>query len=83
MTPFSILILVCSLALDHAACKPETARAAVHGPQVASEMECGLIGQTTIAQTAAEVRPDPKTEYVKIVCTRSGNTLGRNTAELP
>jgi hypothetical protein len=76
MTPFQILILVCSLALDHAACKPETARAMVHGPQVASAMECGLIGQTTIAQTAAEVRPDPKTEYVRIICAQNGNVVG-------
>ncbi|HEY1736172.1 MAG TPA: hypothetical protein VGG12_05970 [Methylovirgula sp.] len=79
MTPFTILILVCSASLDHSACQPETARAAVQGPQVASEMECGFIGQTTIAATAAEVRPDPKSEYLKIVCTHSAN----KTAELP
>lgn len=83
MTPFTILILVCSMALDHAACQPETARASVQGPQVANEVQCGFIGQTTIASTAAEVRPDPGKEYLKIVCTHSSNPLARKTAELP
>ena len=83
MTPFTVMILVCSLAIDHAACQPETARAKLYGPQVANEVQCGFIGQTTIAQTAAEVRPDPGKEYVKIVCTHSSDPLARKTAALP
>jgi hypothetical protein len=71
MTPFTVLILICSISLDHSACQPDTARASVEGPHVASEMACGQLGQITIAQTAAEVRPEPGKEYLKIVCTRS------------
>lgn len=70
MMPFTILILVCSMALDRAACQADTARAVLQGPHVASEIECGKIGQTTIAATAAEVRPEPGKEYLKIVCMR-------------
>jgi hypothetical protein len=73
MTPFTVLILICSMSLDHAACQPDTARASVEGPHVASEMACGQLGQITIAQTAAEVRPEPGKEYLKIVCTRSAS----------
>lgn len=80
MTPFTILILVCSMALDHAACQPDTAVDVVHGPKVASEMQCGFIGQTTLAGTA--IAPRPGLEYVKIVCSHSGSPTARKTAEL-
>ncbi len=80
MTPFTILILVCSMALDHAACQPDTAVDVVRGPNVANEIECGKIGQTTIAATA--VAPRPGIEYLKIVCTHVGSQIGRKTAEL-
>lgn len=80
MTPFTILILVCSMALDHAACQPDTAVDVVQGPKVASEIQCGLIGQTTIAATA--VAPRPGLEYLKIVCSHSGSVTARKTAEL-
>jgi hypothetical protein len=80
MTPFTILILVCSMALDHAACQPDTAVDVVHGPKVASEIECGKIGQTTLAATA--LAPRPGLEYVKIVCSHSGTLNAGKTAEL-
>lgn len=79
MTPFTVLILICSMSLDHAACQPDTARASVQGPRVASEIACGQVGMTTIAQTAAEVRPEPGKEYLKIVCSHSA---ARKTADL-
>jgi hypothetical protein len=82
MTPFTVLILICSMSLDHAACQLDTARASVQGPHVASEMECGRLGQMTIAQTAAEVRPEPGKEYLKIVCSHSGSATARKTADL-
>jgi hypothetical protein len=66
---FSVLILVCSLALDHAACQPDTAISVVQGPKVENQMMCGLMGQSTIATTA--VAPRPGEEYLKIVCKRS------------
>jgi hypothetical protein len=77
---FSILILVCSVALDHAACQPDTAVDVVHGPKVASEIECGKVGQMTLATTA--LAPRPGLEYVKIVCRHSGALNAKKTAEL-
>jgi hypothetical protein len=82
MTPFTILILICSMAIDHSACQLDTARASVQGPHVASEIECGRVGQTTIAATAAEVRPEPGKEYLKIVCSHTNSLTGRKTADL-
>jgi hypothetical protein len=67
-TMFAILILVCSMSLDHAACQPDTALNVVQGPKVSNEMMCGLFGQTMLATTA--VKPRPGEEYLKIVCTR-------------
>jgi hypothetical protein len=66
---FSVLILVCSLALDHEACQPDTAVNVVQGPKVENQMMCGLLGQTTISTTA--VAPRPGEEYLKVVCKRS------------
>jgi hypothetical protein len=78
MTPFTVLILICSMSLDHAACQPDTARASVQGPHVANEMACAQLGQITIAQTAAEVRPEPGKEYLKIVCSHSGGAAAHH-----
>lgn len=63
-----VLILVCAMSLDHAACQPDTAIDVVQGPKVANELMCGLLGQTTLATTA--VAPRPGEEYVKVVCLR-------------
>lgn len=79
MTPITILILVCSMAIDHAACQPETAVDVVQGPKVANEMQCGLMGQATLAANGAALAPRPGREYVKVVCRHSG---ARKTAEL-
>jgi hypothetical protein len=73
---FTILILVCSMNIDHVACQPDTALDVVQGPKVANEMMCGFYGQTTLASTA--VAPREGEEYVKVVCKR--NKL-RDTAE--
>ncbi|HEY5226768.1 MAG TPA: hypothetical protein VIJ06_08260 [Methylovirgula sp.] len=77
---FTVLILVCSVALDHAACQPETAVDVMHGPKVASAIECSKLGQTTLAATA--LAPRPGLEYVKIVCQQSGVLNARKTADL-
>lgn len=73
MTPFTIIALVCAIGLDHSACQLDTARASAVVGRVASEIECGKIGQSQIAATAAEVRPEPGKEYLKIVCQRKGS----------
>jgi hypothetical protein len=79
MTPFTIVILICAMAVDHAACQPDTAVDVVQGPKVANERECGFFGQTTVAGTA--IAPRPGEEYMKIVCQRSGSLSASHTAE--
>lgn len=68
---FQVIILVCSMGLDHAACRPETAVDIIRGPKVANEIECGKIGQTTLAGNGAALAPRPGLEYVKISCVRA------------
>jgi hypothetical protein len=80
MTPFTIVILICSMAVDHAACQPDTAVDVVQGPKVDSVNACGFLGQATIASTA--ITPRPGEEYMKIVCQRSNNPAGSHTADL-
>ncbi len=78
MTPFTILILVCSMAIDHAACQRDTAVDVVQGPKVANELQCATYApQMTLAGTP--LAPRPGLEYVKIVCNH--NAAGK-TAEL-
>jgi hypothetical protein len=68
MTPYSILILVCSLSVSPSECRPDTAIDVVQGPKVPSAVQCGLMGQATIAGVA--IAPREGEEYVKIVCRR-------------
>jgi hypothetical protein len=69
MTPYSVLILICSLAVSPGDCRPETAIDVVLGPKVESPAQCGSLGQATVAATA--IAPRMGQEYMKIVCRRS------------
>lgn len=80
MTPFSILILVCSMALDRAACQPETALDKIQVP-VANELQCGLKVQAVWAANGAALAPRPGLEYVKIMCRRSASLDTRKTVD--
>lgn len=82
MTPFTILILVCSMAIDHAACQPNNALDVVQGPKVRSASQCGLLGQATLAANGAALAPRPGHEYMKIVCRPSRPKTGHKTAVL-
>jgi hypothetical protein len=83
MTPFTIVILICSMAIDHAACQQDTAVDVVQGPKVENERMCGFFGQATVAGTA--IAPRAGEEYMKIVCQRSASaashTAGVSAAE--
>jgi hypothetical protein len=68
MTPYSILILICSLSVSPSECRPDTAIDVVQGPKVSSVLQCGLMGQATIAGVA--IAPREGQEYMKIVCRR-------------
>jgi hypothetical protein len=71
MSGYSLVILVCSVALSHSDCQPKTARDIVRGPEVDNTVMCGLNAQMMIARTDL-VRADG-TEYMKVVCTPSKN----------
>lgn len=75
MMIFKVLILVCSIALSHADCQPETALDIIQGPDVANELMCGIHGQAYIASSAVGTHLK-NGEYVKITCSRT--TIGRN-----
>ncbi len=68
--PFTIVILICSMAIEHSACQPNTAIDVVQGPKVENERMCAFYGQTTVAGTA--IVPREGQEYMKVMCTRSG-----------
>ena len=68
---YSIVILVCSIALSHGDCQAKTAVDVVRGPTVDNPMMCGFDAQAMIARTNL-VQTDGA-EYVKVVCTRSKN----------
>jgi hypothetical protein len=71
MSGYSILILICSTALSHSDCQPNTAVDMVRGPAVDNAMTCGLNAQTMIARTDL-VQADGS-QYMKVVCTPSKN----------
>jgi hypothetical protein len=77
MGPFTILILVCAMAVERAACQPDTAIDVVQGPKVENQFMCGFLGQTTLAATA--VAPRPGEEYLKVMCKRSASLYGEYT----
>jgi hypothetical protein len=78
MGPFAVVILICSANLGHSDCQPNTALDVIRGPNVANELMCGLMGQTTIAATA--ISPRESREYLKILCLKSPKA--RSTAAL-
>ena len=71
MSGYSLVILICSIALSHSDCQPGTATDVVRGPQVDNPVMCGFSAQTMIAGTDL-VRADGS-EYMKVVCTPSKN----------
>lgn len=66
---YSILILVCSIALSHSDCEATTALDVVRGPAVDNPIMCGLNAQTMIARTDLVQAG----QYMKVVCTRRKN----------
>jgi hypothetical protein len=71
MPDYSIVILICSSALSHSDCQPNTALDVVRGPQVNNPVMCALDAQTMLART--DLVQAGEAQYVKVVCTRSRN----------
>lgn len=63
-----ILVLICPMSLDHAACTPDTAVDVVRSMRVSSVQQCVFMGQAMLAPTA--LVPDPSKQYVKVMCLR-------------
>lgn len=61
-----VLILICTAGVSPVGCQIDTASDIVNGPKVASVMECGLRGQTLLAEGTI-LRRQPG-DYAKIVC---------------
>jgi hypothetical protein len=51
MSSYSVVILICSIGLPHADCRPETALDVVRGPEVDNPVMCALSAQTMMART--------------------------------
>ena len=49
---FKVLILICAVNVDHAACTPDTAIDIVRGPPAHTMSQCIHESQTTLAQTS-------------------------------
>ena len=63
---YKVMILICAMAVDHAACSPSTAIDIVRGPPAHSLSQCMHESQTTLATTS--IAPDPGKQYMKVVC---------------
>ena len=71
MSGYSIVILICSTALSHTACQPETALDVVRGPPVDNAIMCSMNAQTMMART--DLVQGGGSQYMKVVCTPSKN----------
>ena len=69
---FKVLILICAMGVDHAACTKESAVDIVRGPPAHTLSQCMHESQTTLAQTA--IAPEPGKQYLKVVCTSDENS---------
>jgi hypothetical protein len=71
MPGYSIVILICSTALSHSDCQPNTALDFVRGPQVDNPVMCALNAQAMLART--DLVQVGGAQYMKVVCARSEN----------
>lgn len=69
---FKVLILICAMSTDRAACTPDTAVDVVRGPPAHTMSQCVHESQTTLAQTS--IAPEPGKQYMKIVCASEQNS---------
>jgi hypothetical protein len=67
MSGYSIVILICSTALSHADCQPNTALDVLRGPQADNVMMCSMNAQTMMARTDLV----QSSQYMKVMCAPS------------
>ena len=63
-----ILVLICPMSVDHAACDQATAIDVIRSMRVSTPQQCGFLGQAMLAPTS--LVPDPGKQYIKIMCVR-------------
>lgn len=63
-----VLLLICPMSLDHELCTERTALDVVRAMKVSTPQQCGFMGQAMLGPSA--LVPDPRTQYLKIVCVR-------------
>lgn len=63
-----ILVLICPVSMDHAACDQSNALDVIRSMHVRSAEQCGFMAQTMLAPTS--LVPDPAKQYMKVVCLR-------------
>lgn len=74
-----VLILVCNLALHptHSTCQPGAEGVEPYpGPDADTIVQCGLYGQTYLAEQHVGRRIDLTKEYVKVRCSWGGPAAG-------
>ena len=64
---YKVMILICAMGVDHAACTPDTALDIVRGPPAHSLSQCITESQTTLATTS--IAPEAGKQYMKVICT--------------
>ncbi len=70
MSGYSIIVLICSIALSHAECQPKTANDVVRGPQVDNPVMCSLNAQMMMARTDLAQGGNV---YMKVMCAPTKN----------
>ena len=63
-----ILVLICPMSVDHAACTIDTATDVIRSMRVSSAQQCGFMGQAMLAPTS--LAPNDGKQYVKVMCVR-------------
>lgn len=63
-----VLILICPMSLDHAACDITTATDVIRAMRVSTPQQCGFTAQAMLAPTS--LVPDRGQQYMKVVCVR-------------
>ncbi len=71
MSGYSIIILICSTALSHVECQPDTALDVVRGQSVDNPVMCALNAQTMMART--DLVQAGGAQYLKVVCAPTKN----------
>jgi hypothetical protein len=63
---YKVMILICAMGVDHAACTPGTAVDIVRGPPAHTLAQCMKESQATLASTS--IAPEPGKQYMKVIC---------------